>query len=33
MGQSRFDRSKTGLSRFDHHFDHYDMIDQNERTL
>ncbi|GEM_PF-6749112 len=29
MGQSRFDRSKTGLSRFDH----YDMIDQNERTL
>ena len=29
MGQSRFDRSKSGLS----HFDHYDMIDQNERTL
>ena len=29
MGQSRFDRSKTGLSRFDH----YDKIDQNERTL
>lgn len=29
MGQSRFDRSKTGQSRFDH----YDMIDQNERTL
>lgn len=29
MGQSRFDRSKMGQSRFDH----YDMIDQNERTL